>query len=86
MRVLRNEGPSQPIFTKVARSLRSFALEMRGQSTVEYLVVLVASLGMALALGALWKLGAQGKLQELAAGAASHVAQSLGGFRDILLF
>lgn len=63
-----------------------WARDASGQSTVEYAVVLAASMAMVLGLGALWKLGAQGRLQELAEQAASHVVQSLGGFRDILLF
>lgn len=66
--------------------LRRLQKEEQGQSTVEYAVVLAVSLGIVGALGLLWKLGAQGKLQELAAEAASHILGNLGGFRDIALF
>lgn len=71
---------------RVVMCWRRCSKDESGQSTVEYAVVLLASLSTVLALGLLWKLGAQGKLQELAAQAASHLLQSLGGFRDIVLY
>ena len=43
-----------------------------GQSTVEYLLVLVAFLAMIAALGALWRAGSGGGLVQLATETASH--------------
>lgn len=50
-----------------------------GQSTVEFAVVLIAFLSVALALAALWHGLAQGGLAKLIEGALSH-AFSSGGF------
>ncbi len=61
----------------------------RGQSTVEYALVLIAFLTMALTMGAIWQAGRDGTLLRLAVGAASHGAGDgglLGAARDIALF
>jgi len=61
----------------------------RGQSTVEYALVMVAFLTMALTMGAIWQAGRDGSLLALAVGAASHGAGDgglLGAARDIALF
>jgi Flp pilus assembly protein TadG len=61
----------------------------RGQSTVEYALVMVAFLTMVVTLGAIWQAGRDGALLELAVGAASHAAGDgglLGAARDIALF
>lgn len=61
----------------------------RGQSTVEYALVLIAFLTMALTMGAIWQAGRDGTLLRLAVGAASHGSGDgglLGAARDIVLF
>lgn len=63
--------------------------ESRGQSSVEYALVLVAFLSGVLALGALWALARDGGLQELAARAGSHALggpSPVGGMQDVALF
>lgn len=71
-------------------SLRAMGIwvagECSGQSTLEYALLLGAFLIVISALAAVWKLGLQGELARLSAEAASHVVQSLAGFRDIALF
>lgn len=61
----------------------------RGQSTVEYALVVVAFLSMVLALGVLWHAGRDGALLHRATEAASHQmggSNVLGSARDISLF
>ena len=60
----------------------------RGQSTVEYALVLLAFLAVAVALGALWHAGRDGRLLRIALEAASHLfgGDALGSDNDILLF
>lgn len=61
----------------------------QGQSSVEYVVVLLAFLSMLLALGVVWHAGRDGALLGLAIDASSHQmggSDALGGFRDILLY
>ncbi len=65
----------------------------RGQSTVEYAVVLFAFLALVAALGALWHAGRDGKLLNLAIQAASHLCSGAGldpsallHAEDVLLF
>lgn len=61
----------------------------RGQSSVEYVLVVLAFLSMVLAWGVVWHGVRDGALLDRAVGASSH---QLGGgdvpgsFRDILLF
>lgn len=74
------------LHTAKKAAFRDVLAEEAGQSTLEYAAILWAFLSVCLAIGALWKLGAQGQLQELAAGACSHITGALGGFRDIVLF
>lgn len=61
----------------------------RGQSSVEYVLVMLAFLSMVLALAAVWHAGRDGALLGLAVDASSHRLAGpdvLGGFRDILLY
>lgn len=61
----------------------------RGQSSVEYALVVIALLCMVLALGALWHAGRDGVLLNQAVGASSHQvggSDVLGSMRDIALF
>lgn len=61
----------------------------RGQSTVEYALVLLAFLSMCTALAALWHVARDGRLLDLAVGASSHQLggdDPLGAARDIVLF
>ena len=44
----------------------------RGQATLEYLLLLAAFMAMVLALGSLWHAARDGRLLDLASGAASH--------------
>lgn len=63
--------------------------ERRGQSSVEYAVVLGAFLAVVLALGAFWAMAGDGTLQRLSERAASHALSgegAVGGMRDIALF
>lgn len=63
--------------------------DARGQSTVEYALVMVALLAMVLTMGAVWQAGQDGFLTNLAVDAASHSAGDgglLGAARDIALF
>lgn len=66
-----------------------WARERRGQSTVEYALVLAAFLAAVLALGAVWRVAHEGGLQRLAEQAASHAlggSAPVGGIQDIVLF
>jgi hypothetical protein len=61
----------------------------RGQSTVEYALVLLAFLSMSIAFAAMWHAGRDGKLLNLAVGASSHQlggSDPLGAARDLALF
>lgn len=60
----------------------------RGQATVEYALVLVAFLSIALGLGAVWRAVRDGGLLDGAVGAASHTwsGSMLGTLRDIALY
>lgn len=60
----------------------------RGQSTVEYLLVLIAFLASLLAMGALWHTGRDGALLRRAVGASSHTqgAGAVSSLQDISLF
>lgn len=62
--------------------------EERGQSTVEYALVLGAFLAMAVALAALWRFLGQGVAADIAARAASHVlgAGTVAALQDVLLY
>ena len=62
---------------------------VRGQSTVEYAVVVVAFLAMLATLGAVWHAGRRGSLTRRAVEASSHQlggSDALGSIRDISLF
>ena len=64
-------------------------LDERGQSTVEYALVLVAFLSMSAAMACLWHAGREGVLLDLATSAASHLWQGgdvLGSLKDVSLF
>lgn len=60
----------------------------RGQATVEYALVLLAFLSVALGLGAVWRAVRDGGLLDGAVGAASHTWSGgmLGALRDVALF
>lgn len=61
----------------------------RGQSSVEYVLVMIAFLSMVLALGSLWHAGRDGALLNQAVEASSHQlggSDALGSMRDIALF
>ena len=61
----------------------------RGQSTVEYAVVLAAFLSMLLALGALWHMTKSGLVLDMARDASSHNADGgldLGLLQDVLAY
>ena len=63
--------------------------ECRGQSTVEYVLVLSVFLAMLLARGAVWTAVGAGGLARLGESASSHSLSGegvLGGMRDIVLF
>jgi len=63
--------------------------DVRGQSTVEYALVVVAFLAMLASLGAVWHAGRRGALTRRAIEASSHQmggSDALGSIRDISLF
>ena len=62
--------------------------EERGQSTVEYALVLGAFLAMAVALAALWRFLGQGTGTDIAARVASHGlgAGTVAALQDVLLY
>lgn len=58
----------------------------KGQSTLEYLLVLLAFLAIVLAMGALWHVAQNGRLAELARDASSHsTGEGLVGIAQDLL-
>lgn len=61
----------------------------RGQSTLEYALVLLAFLGTVVALGLIWRASRDGRLVERAGEAASHELGSgitIGLLQDVLAF
>ncbi len=61
----------------------------RGQSSVEYMLVMMAFLSMVIALAALWHAGHDGVLLNQAVEASSHQvggSDALGSMRDIALY
>ena len=61
----------------------------RGQSTVEYMLVLIAFLTMVLSLAAVWRAGRDGALLNRAVSASSHQVggrDPVGSMQDIALF
>ena len=63
-------------------------MSKRGQSTVEYLLVLMAFLAIVLALGSVWHAAQDGRLAELARDASSHVFEEgfVGMAQDLLAY
>ena len=60
-----------------------------GQGTLEYALVLFAFLAVVGALAAMWHVGRDGRLLQLAKKAASHLlgaGNAIGSARDVLLF
>lgn len=59
-----------------------------GQSTIEFVLVTIGFLAVAVALGALWKMLGEGKAVEHALISASHHVQlaAAGAMADILLY
>ena len=75
--------------TRLRRRARDAIREERGQSTVEYALVLAAFLAAIVALGAVWRVVGAGGLQRLSEQAASHAIEgeaAAGGMHDIVLF
>lgn len=65
------------------------AVDEAGQSSVEYALVLGAFLALVLALGLVWSVVGQGRLQRASERAASHAIEGAGavdGIRDLVLF
>lgn len=63
--------------------------EQRGQSSVEYALVLAAFLAAILALGGVWYVVGAGGLQHLSEESASHAIEgdaAVGGMHDIVVF
>ena len=66
--------------------------EEEAQGTVEYAIVTVAFMAVVLALGGVWRAGAEGKLSRLVERAASHGISAAGpvdavsGAKDIALY
>lgn len=60
----------------------------RGQSTVEYLLVLMAFLAIVLAMGSLWHAAQDGRLAEIARDASSHGFEEgfVGMAQDLLAY
>lgn len=61
----------------------------RGQSTVEYALVLLAFLSLVVALGALWHVARDGRLLETARDAGSHnfgEGVTVGLLQDVLAY
>ena len=62
---------------------------VRGQSTVEYTVALMAILALVLAMGQLWRALHAGQLTRQAESGASHQVggdDALGAWKDVSLF
>ena len=71
------------------RALSSRLSSQCGQSTVEYALVLVAFLSIAIALAGVWRVSRSGRLLDRAVEACSHQiggGDALGSWRDISLF
>lgn len=72
--------------------MRTHAGEELAQSTVEYAIVTVALLAMAVALAGIWRAGTEGRFAELAEASSSHVVTGGGaldaaaGAQDISLY
>ena len=60
----------------------------QGQSTLEYLLVLMAFLAIVLAMGSLWHAAQDGRIAELARDASSHGFQEgfVGMAQDLLAY
>ena len=67
---------------------KAVALDECGQGTVEFALVTVGFLAVALAFGALWKLLGEGKVVQHALISASHHVQlaAAGALSDILMY
>lgn len=81
-------GPLRPPPERHPGGLRRFAREESGQATVEYALLLAASLAMVLALGALFRAASDGVLGDKAVQAASHSRQApmADALKDVLLY
>jgi hypothetical protein len=82
-------GDSDGIEITTSTEGHIFGRGSRGQSTVEYAVVLLAFLAIVVAFAALWHAGRDGLLIRRATQAASHLfggGDALGSAKDILLF
>ena len=58
----------------------------QGQASVEYLLVGVVLISLIVALGALWRLMSDGRMDRLLSVHASHAIDQMGGIVDVLLF
>ena len=75
-------GNPRPVRSRLSRS-------QSGQSTVEYALVLIAFLSIAIALAGVWRVSRSGRLLDRAVEASSHQiggGDALGSWRDISLF
>lgn len=71
------------------RSLHGRKAGERGQSTVEYALVLFAFLAVALGLGSMWHAARDGALLRRATGSSSHALTAegaLGSTQDLLIY
>lgn len=69
------------------RVLMGLASDERGQSTVEYAVVMAASLAVVVALGLLWNAVDDGLFVQHAVASASHNVQgAFGGVADVFCY
>lgn len=71
---------------KTVRTLMRAACGTRGQSTLEYLLIVSAFAALVVGLAALWRTAQAGKLQEIAIAATSHSAAEgvVAALKDVL--
>ena len=83
------QGESHRSSSDSCRVLSRHLSSQCGQSTVEYALVLVAFLSIAIAVAGVWHVSRSGRLLDRAVGACSHQiggGDALGSWRDISLF
>ncbi len=71
---------------RTIQSLMRAVRGMRGQSTLEYLLIMSAFAVLVAALALLWRCAQAGKLQEIAVAAASHSSGEgvVAALKDVL--
>lgn len=72
--------------SKAVQTLMRAARGTRGQSTLEYLLIMSAFAALVAALALLWRTAQAGKLQEIAVAAASHSSGEgvVAALKDVL--